>query len=615
MQLDRTHVVIRRRSLSEIGDLSLVMLRRYPAALFIGFALGALPWFIANAILLSWIPMTQWEYGFTDDESTAELWRYTFWMITLVTLQSPAAGVVTTMYLGQAVFESQPTWRSVFKETQKLFPRWFWVLGVMRFAIPAMVVCALRYQQPPNWFWDFFVPILFLGAMAIVRSNRPFLPEILVLEQCPIKATHDSTITLGRRSRALHQPMASDLGGRFLTTSFLLFWILFSFVCSFVFLRVIASGVWDLDLFFYLAIIPLSLWLAAGISVFIRLLNYLDSRIRLEGWEVELAVRAEAIRQFGEEGGLSHPVATRQTPTSQVKPPKSDMSRAEELLEKARGVEILGAKPLLILLFSLLVFQTPSKAETLQGADAKPSFAEGALSSSPWYDPKQETVVPVTVETTVDDSVNRNSRWLPKPKRIQAKPTTNATTAPSGGGWFGTDLSLTNLIAWFCLVLLVIGIVGLLVFVLSKTDIDLGNSPSSKSGASAGGGPDEQTIERMKHLPAELRRTDVNLRSEALRLMNLGEFDQAVILLFAHQLLLLDRSSLLRLTRGKTNGAYVREARKNDNQIGVLLRETTTAFEKSYFGRHTITRSEFEQLWKQNETIENKVQTLHEVAA
>ena len=97
----------------------------------------------------------------------------------------------------------------------------------------------------------------------------------------------------------------------------------------------------------------------------------------------------------------------------------------------------------------------------------------------------------------------------------------------------------------------------------------------------------------MKHLPAELRRTDVNLRSEAERLMNAGQFDQAIILLFGHQLLLLDHAGLLRLSRGKTNGRYVRETRAADHESADRLRLTATAFERSYFGRHTIAAGEF----------------------
>ena len=57
-------------------------------------------------------------------------------------------------------------------------------------------------------------------------------------------------------------------------------------------------------MFLLLVLFPTALWIVASLSVLIRLLSYIDTRIRLEGWEVELAVRAEAIRQFGEEATL-----------------------------------------------------------------------------------------------------------------------------------------------------------------------------------------------------------------------------------------------------------------------------------------------------------------------
>ncbi|TWU40430.1 hypothetical protein [Novipirellula artificiosorum] len=304
MQLDRTHVVIRRRTLAEIGDLSLVMLRRYPQALLIGFFLGAFPWAVLNAILLWWIPFGEAEFGLTDDEALAEIWRYLCWMSLLVVLQAPAAGVATTLYLGQAVFESQPTWGSVFQETKRHFLRWFWALAVVRLAVPAMVLCALRYSLPAQAGFDVMVPFLLLISLAIFRSSRPFLPEILLLEQCPLRSSSAAVITARRRSKSLHQPLASDLGGRFLAISFVLFWLFLSVLYTLLWARGIALGQWDWDLFFLLFLFPAALWIIAGVSVVIRLLNYLDTRIRLEGWEVELAVRAEAMRQFGDEAGL-----------------------------------------------------------------------------------------------------------------------------------------------------------------------------------------------------------------------------------------------------------------------------------------------------------------------
>ncbi len=300
MQLDRTHVVIRVRTLSEIGDLALVMIRRYPSALLVGFLAGAAPWMLANLCLLAWIPLRESSYGFQDPDAATELYRYLFWMATLVTLQAPAAGSLTTYFLGQAVFEKRPTWRSGFREVWRQRWRCFWELGVRRLAIPAIVVLALRWGYPANWFFDAMLPIGLMVGAVMIRSSRPFLPEILLLEQCPFRATANQTITVSRRSKLLHRPMSGELSGRYLAVSFVLFCLMLCVYYTLFWGRGIALGVWRTDLTALLVFYPLSLWLVAGLSVIIRLLGYLDTRIRLEGWEVELALRAEAIRQFGE---------------------------------------------------------------------------------------------------------------------------------------------------------------------------------------------------------------------------------------------------------------------------------------------------------------------------
>ena len=299
MQLDRTHVVVRVRSMSEIGDLAMAMLRRYPAAILVGFAAGAIGWAIANAILLSWIPIRESTYGLEDEEAVAEVFRYVVWMAILVMLQTPAAGVLTTLYLGQAVFEQRPTWQSVLREAKRQFGSWFWVLGVKRLAIPTMILLALRWGQPASSFWDVFLPITILLAALAIRGGRPFVPEILLLEQCPVRSHSNSVITLAVRSRSLHTPMAGDLGGRLLTLGFVFAGLTLCVLYTLMAIRGVLLLQWNfLDLTVLLVLYPLSLWTVAGVSVVVRLLGYLDTRIRLEGWEVELAVRAEAIRQF-----------------------------------------------------------------------------------------------------------------------------------------------------------------------------------------------------------------------------------------------------------------------------------------------------------------------------
>ena len=250
------------------------------------------------------------------------------------------------------------------------------------------------------------------------------------------------------------------------------------------------------------------------------------------------------------------------------------------------------------------------------GLDTTP--VDHALSESVWYD-ATEGLVPVQVKPIVDDSLNRDSRWLPKAKKIKVPPTNNAGGGTAGGGTggnglFGSDLTLGNLFGWLLLIALLAGGLGALFYVISRAEIDVAVNSKSRL-SSADDTPDQQMIERMKHLPAELRRTDVNLRTEAERLMREGQYDQAIILLFGHQLLLLDRFGLLRLNRGKTNRKYVRETRGADSALAKLLQDTVNAFEKSYFGRHAIGQREFADLWRANKEMEEAIERRRETAA
>ncbi|QDT10219.1 hypothetical protein [Planctomycetes bacterium K23_9] len=317
MQLDKTHVVVRVRTLSEIGDLAMVMIRRYPSALLIGFLVGAVPWIIANAALLSWIPIREAQYGLGDDEAAQEVFRYASWMLLLIVLQTPIAGIFTTIYLGQAVFEKRPTWSSVFQEGRRQFWRWFWVLGIKRLVLPTMALLAFRYGTYFDPFADVVLPVTIVIVVVLVRASRPFVPEILLLEQCPIRSKDSRVITASRRSKSLHSPMNSELSGRFIAVSFISCWLFASVLWSLVWVRGIVTGQWNWGLFVLLVLLPASAWIIGALCTLIRLLNYLDTRIRLEGWEVELAVRAEAIRQFGDDAGSLKP---RTTESRQTKP-------------------------------------------------------------------------------------------------------------------------------------------------------------------------------------------------------------------------------------------------------------------------------------------------------
>jgi hypothetical protein len=304
------------------------MVRRYPEALLIGFVMGAIGWASLNILLLGWIPWEESIYGLDDDAALSEVLRYLLWMTLLVILQTPAAGVVTTLYLGQAVFEKRPTWSYVTNEVRRQFIRWFWVLGVCRLAVPTMILLAFRWDQPVSGFWDIVVPLLILLWITLVRANRPFAPEIMLLEQCPLRSSSDSVITMPKRSKSLHSPMSSELAGRFASVALILGGLLFTCLYTMIWFRGITLGYWNfMNLTVLLVFFPLALWLVAGVSVIVRLLNYLDTRIRLEGWEVELAVRAESLRQFGKENPAPTSPGSKSSPTFDSNKPTAKKPR------------------------------------------------------------------------------------------------------------------------------------------------------------------------------------------------------------------------------------------------------------------------------------------------
>lgn len=278
--------------------------------------------------------------------------------------------------------------------------------------------------------------------------------------------------------------------------------------------------------------------------------------------------------------------------------------------------------PLQLALFSVLLFGSLARGQQTESIDDSP--IRGALSTTPWFDAEQNSLKPIAVEPQTDDSLNRDSRWLPKPPKLKkntgptplaAAPPNTGTPAAPGTGLFNTGLSALNLLGWLTLGIVVLVGVAAIFQILSRAELNTQKVGKGGSSALSGKAPDEQTLERMKHLPKELRRTDVNLRSEAQRMMQDAQYDQAIILLFAHQLLLLDRYGVLRLNRGKTNRKYIRETRASNQRIAECLEATITSFERSYFGRHNITRNEFMETWRLNEQLETKLNDKQEEAA
>ena len=67
-----------------------------------------------------------------------------------------------------------------------------------------------------------------------------------------------------------------------------------SLLSSFWFANGVLLGQWQIRTIFVEVYVPVALWLIVIFSTVVRFLLYLDLRIRREGWEIELKVRAAA---------------------------------------------------------------------------------------------------------------------------------------------------------------------------------------------------------------------------------------------------------------------------------------------------------------------------------
>lgn len=225
------------------------------------------------------------------------------------------------------------------------------------------------------------------------------------------------------------------------------------------------------------------------------------------------------------------------------------------------------------------------------------SRARSRGGSSFWYDPASEQLKPVPVQSRLDDSANRESRWLPKPPRSKAsesppQPTPQATPqAPSWWRQFFTSRpTLTRVLGWLFFFFCVVLVISLLVTLFRRIELR-GQSDTDDEAFTRTSDAAREAI-RIEQLPIEIRQARGDLLAEADQMQQSGRLDEAIIYLFGHRLLQLDRVHAIRLSRGKTNQQYLRELSTRE-PLRRLLGETVSFFERSYFGKHSLIPQEY----------------------
>lgn len=291
MQLDNTRIAIRERNLLETLDLSFRLLREFWKPWLICSLLAIVPLAALNALLLGWIPS---ELDFSEEPPI----RYFWLMAVFIYIEAPLASVFVVAYLGPAVFMENPRVKQVVWDALKQAPALILCQFLMRAVTPLWLLAATFDRFNPNYWVEVgllgFVIVPYVTAL---RAFRPYINEIIVLEKNPLRSSNPQVITIGKRSSHLHGPYSGDLFVRWLGTV-LATLILVNVISTTAYtLQATLFNTWyEMNWFIVYIFYPAVLWTVVALISVVRFLDYLDLRIRHEGWEVELLMKAEALR-------------------------------------------------------------------------------------------------------------------------------------------------------------------------------------------------------------------------------------------------------------------------------------------------------------------------------
>lgn len=292
MRLDQTYVKVRERNVLELVDLTFVLLRRKGWTVLWLLLIGCWPFLILNAFLLAPVAWYQVDY---NTSPAGQIFQH----LMLVFLEAPLATVFVTAFLGQAVFEYRPSLNSVVRSAISQSGRLIGVIGFARlniifFPIMVMMVMGGVFSSDYGSWWLGFLCMSFLGFLAwLLRALAPFTPEVILLEK-PSGLTSTGVGVFGMRVKQLHHFSGGEIFLRALVSTFFSALLFFS----------LYGGIWLMWAYFinewYPGVgvnvigLPIAAWGTVLFNVVFRFLSYLDIRIRQEGWEVELLMKAEA---------------------------------------------------------------------------------------------------------------------------------------------------------------------------------------------------------------------------------------------------------------------------------------------------------------------------------
>jgi len=236
-----------------------------------------------------------------------------------------------------------------------------------------------------------------------------------------------------------------------------------------------------------------------------------------------------------------------------------------------RSVLTIGLERILALLL-VLGLQVAPQAPLLAAADEEDAVHAGAEALDswwdyPWYDDQQDDVRRINVKAAPQRPVQQ---------------TTRPTSASGSLEWLG----------WTLLAITVIAMLAMLLRAYVNRSREGGRAGAPGLTGSAA------TVDRLEDLPFQLEQPIDDLLSAARRAAEQRNYERAIIFLYSHLLLELDKQEAIRLTKGKTNRQYLRELRPQPHLVP-LLATSMVAFEDVFFGGQPLSQDRFESCWDQ----------------
>jgi hypothetical protein len=263
VQLDQARIAICERSWADNLDLALHVLRSYGAPLAVCALVAMVPLAVFNHLLLTW--------AFPDaigEETTLSVY---YWLMNLVMIEAPLATAPMTLYLGYAMFAEKPRPDTIARDFLACLPQ----LLLLQLVLRAVFIVPVASWIGPYALW-------------------PYLSEIILLERNPLTSRAGRPSTW-KRSAAFHSGASGEYLVRAVAAALLAFLLI---VAIYKTEDLLWTGVMGIEqtATTWLVEVQVAFWIVVAYFTTARFLTYLDQRIRNEGWEVELLLRAQRER-------------------------------------------------------------------------------------------------------------------------------------------------------------------------------------------------------------------------------------------------------------------------------------------------------------------------------